>query len=112
MSHRKERLTISSYDEINYLFQMAQLCAHRALSGTLVNLFPKESIIDFSSFKHASQQKQREREKNIKNIILRTVINLLSVIVFGRWLFIDLRGEIKHQEQIKHNRDLFYVVLW
>ncbi len=50
--------------------------------------------------------------KNIKNIILHTVVNLLFVIVFGRWLFIDHRGEIKHQEQIKHNRDLFYVVLW
>ncbi len=58
-----------------------------------VNLFPKESIIDFSSFKHASQQKQRERGTNIKNIILQTVVNLPFVIVFGGWSFIDLRGE-------------------
>lgn len=66
----------------------------------------KESIIDFSSLQASviTETKRERDEKNIKNIFLHTVVNLPFVIVFGRWLFIDLRCEIKQQKQIKHNR--------
>lgn len=74
---------------------MAQLCAHRAFAGTLVSLFPRESIIDFSSLQASVTTETKRGRENIKNIFLRTVVNLPFVIVFGRWLFIDLRGDIK-----------------
>lgn len=87
---------MSSYDERNYLFQMELCGSGTIVAGTLVNLFQKESIIEFFSLQACVTTETKRERKNINNIFLHTVINLTFIIVFGRW-FIDLRGEIKQQ---------------